>query len=147
MGYIPLRGEGEGETREEEKGGEREADRNTLCLPNLHLSPCLGALPADLVDYMEVCQSGGFYRALAEEWGRPCGTRIEKNRIKKLTFQYVMFGPPRPGRRYWEAYRRRWPTVAHVLEEIKAGEHGTAARACQRIESSLMIGGVVERYR
>jgi hypothetical protein len=33
------------------------------------------------------------------------------------------------------------------MEAIKAGDHGTAARACQRIESSLMIGGVAERFR
>jgi hypothetical protein len=143
-GYILIRREGVGE--EETRGG-KEAHRNTLCLPNLHLSPCLSGLPADLVDYLEVCQGGDFYRALADAWGRPCGTRKEKNRIKRLTFQYVMFGPPRPGRRYWEAYRRRWPTVAQVMEAIKAGDHGTAARACQRIESSLMIGGVVERFR
>jgi hypothetical protein len=34
-----------------------------------------------------------------------------------------------------------------TLEEIKQNDHGTSARACQRIESRLMIDGVVERFR
>ena len=139
-GYIKTREEG-GQVKEPRRQG------NTICVPNLHLSPCLGALPDDLINYLYVCQSGTFYQALAEEWGLPCDPGKAKNRIKYLTFRYVLFGRPRPGHRYWEAIRRRWPTVACVLEEIKADDHGTAARACQRIESSLMIGGVVERFR
>jgi hypothetical protein len=107
----------------------------------------LDALPADLIDYLNVCETGRFYQALAEAWELPCDPGKAKNRIKQLTFRYVLFGRPRPGNRFWEAIRGRWPTVARVLEQIKADDHGTAARACQRIESSLMIGGVVERFR
>jgi hypothetical protein len=141
-GYLRI-----GEERRQEEGEEEQSRRSTTRLPNLHLSPCLGALPADLVDYLEVCQQGTFYQAVAEAWGLPCGPGKEKNQIKRLTFKYVLFGRPRPGHRYWEAIRRRWPTVAGVIEEIKAGDQGRAARACQLIESSLMIGGVVERFR
>jgi hypothetical protein len=32
------------------------------------------------------------------------------------------------------------------LDEIKEGDQGTAARACQRIEVSLIIGEAVERF-
>ena len=32
------------------------------------------------------------------------------------------------------------------LEQIKQNDHGTSARACQRIESSLMINGAVRQF-
>ena len=67
--------------------------------------------------------------------------------MKSLAFKYVLFGPARPGHPHWEAFRGRWPSVAHMLEEIKEGDHGTAARVGRRIEASPIIGGVAERFR
>ena len=62
-------------------------------------------------------------------------------------FKHVLFGRVRQGGSYWEAFRGMWPSVASVLEAIKKDDHGTSARACQRIESRLMIDGVVEHFR
>jgi hypothetical protein len=125
--------------------GEKNA-RHTLCLPLLHLCPWVGALPDDLINYLDVCQSGHFYQAMADVWGLPYQTHDEKNEVKCRTFKHVLFGRPRPGESCWEAVRDRWPSVASVLEAVKVRDKGRAARACQRIESSLMIGGVVGRF-
>ncbi len=137
---MAISGRQQGEHKDQGQG-------HTICVPNLHLSPWLGAVPQDLIDYLVVCQRGEFYQALAEAWGLPFEPEKAKNRIKFFTFKYVLFGSPRPGHPYWEGIRRRWPTVAYVIEQMKVGDKGTTARACQRIESSLMIGGVVERFR
>jgi hypothetical protein len=73
-------------------------------------------------------------------------SRREKNEIKRLVFKRILFGRVRAGNRWWEAFRLRWPSVAIAIEEIKRDNHGTSARACQRIEARLMIAGVVERF-
>ena len=103
-------------------------------------------LPPDLRDYLETCERGEFYGALADAWGLPCQSPKEKNEIKRLVFKHVLFGRVRQGKRHWEAFRRLWPSVAIALQLIKHGDHGTSARACQRIESQLMISGVVQRF-
>ncbi len=151
-GYYLLNAERQekeapGKTNTQESSREQREKRSTNCLPILHLSPLSDELPADLVDYLEVCQHGGFYQALAKAWCLPCEPGKAKNRIKELAFKYVLFGRPRPGNRFWDALRRYWPTVARVIEAIKIEDHGSVARACQRIEASLIVGGVVERFR
>ena len=140
--------EHQGEKTEEQRTSKQKRNTgSTICLPNLHLSGFSTGISDDLADYLEVCQGGQFYQALAEAWGLPCVAPRDKNKVKKLAFKYVLFGPARPGHPHWEAFRGRWPSVAHVLEEIKESDHGTAARVCQRIEAGLIIGGVVERFR
>ena len=84
---------------------------------------------------------------MAATWGLPCELPSEKNEIKRLVFRQILFGRVRPHRRRWRAFRHRWPTVAAVLEAVKQGDHGNSRRACQRIESKLMIDGVVGQFR
>jgi hypothetical protein len=104
-------------------------------------------VPPDLLDYIGVCERGAFYQTVAEVWSTPCESRKQKNEIKRLVFRRLLFGRVAPGRRHWIAFRRRWPSVALMLDEIKRPDHGTSARACQRIESRLMIQGVADRLR
>jgi hypothetical protein len=68
-------------------------------------------------------------------------------RVKKLTFKLLLFGPVRHGNLRWEEFKHDWPGVAWVIERVKELDHGTLARACQRIESRLMIDGVVGQLR
>ena len=104
-------------------------------------------IPDDLQDYIDTCERGAFYGEVADTWGLPNQSPRERNEVKRLVFRRILFGRVRRGRRHWEAFRHRWPTVATALELIKRNDHGTSARACQRIESRLMIEGVVERFR
>lgn len=107
------------------------------------MEPWGARIPADLLDYLDTCERGGFYQAIAEIWGLPCESPREQNEIKRLVFRLILFGRVRPGDRRWRAFKQRWPSVANPLELIKEDDHGTTARACQRIESHIMIGGVV----
>ena len=113
---------------------------------NLPMSRWTTELPADLLDYIDLCQRGQFYETLANTWGLPDGPE-NKNKIKGLVFKLILFGKVRLFHTHWKAFRARWPSVASVLEELKRDAHGTVARASQRIEARLMVDGVIERFR
>jgi hypothetical protein len=110
----------------------------------LQLTPWSIDPPPDLLDFLAVCANGRFYESMAEVWRLSCERRRE---VKRRVFKYILFGPVRPGNPSWEAFRSRWPSVAIMLEHIKTQDHGTSARACQRLEAKLMIGGVVDALR
>ncbi len=132
-------------SREEVK---RLGSRGPICEACSHLpmEPWGAPIPADLLSFLDVCQSGGFYQEMAETWGLRRQTPREINDLKRLVFKRILFGRVRPGNRHWEAFRRRCPSVATALILIKQDDHGTSARACQRLESRLMIEGVVGRF-
>jgi hypothetical protein len=100
-------------------------------------------VPRDLLDYVDTCQRAEFYQAMADLWGLPWKTPKQTNELKRLVFKHILFGRVRHGHRRWKAFAKRWPSVARVLAEIKHEDYGASARACQRIESRLMIEGVV----
>ena len=87
--------------------------------------------PASVVATTRQSQKYGGYRVISQE----------QNEIKRLVFRLILFGRVRPGDRRWRAFKQRWPSVANPLELIKEDDHGTTARACQRIESHIMIEG------
>jgi hypothetical protein len=109
----------------------------------MQLTAWSARLPADLIEYIEICQHGEFYAELARLWNLPFETPKDKNRLKRAAFRWILFGPIRHDNGHWKAFRRRWPSVATALETIKRDDHGTSARVCQRIESKLVIEGVV----
>jgi hypothetical protein len=113
---------------------------------NLPMERWRGDLPGDLIDFLEVCQSGRFYDTLGELWGCSARQPMGKDAIKRLTFRRILFGRVVAGNRFWEAFSSRWPGVAEVLEALKRGDHGNTSRASQRIESLLMIEGVIGRF-
>jgi hypothetical protein len=113
---------------------------------NLPIERWGSEIPADLLDYLDTCQRGEFYEALAEIWELESETPKSRNEIKRLSYRCILFGRVRPGNPRWRAFRERWPSVAAALEEIKSGDQGRSARACQRIESRLMIEGVVGSF-
>src|SRR5262249_45120482 len=113
----------------------------------LELAPWSRRPPEDVIDFQAVCQNGQFYSEMAKAWGIPSITRRERNKVKRRCFKYLLFGPVRHRHPAWLALERRWLDVANVLADLKREDHGTAARACQRLESRLMIDGVVENLR
>ncbi len=113
---------------------------------NLPMVPCGGELPADANDFLDVCQTGRFYETVAELWEPLRQSPIAKIAIKRLSFKYLLFGPVRRGNVFWEAFNERWPSMARILEALKHGDHGRTSRASQRIESHLLIEGVVGQF-
>ncbi len=122
-------------------------------VPNFHqsimdelpLTPITDGLPDDLLDLLRVCESGGFYPTVSDGWG--LNYEESKGKVKDRTFRFILFGRIRSRHPYWKPVVTRWPTMAYVLAEVKANDVGAMSRACQRLESSLMIAGVVERFR
>jgi hypothetical protein len=98
-----------------------------------------------LNDYLGTCEAGRFYEVLASLWGLDLRDDAQRSRLKRMTFKLILFGPTRPSHPRWLAFRSKWPTVAEFLELAKAHDYGVPARACQRLESALMIGGVAAR--
>jgi hypothetical protein len=113
----------------------------------LELAPWSIEPPEDVLDFRAVCESGQFYRTLAQIWNLPIGNLREKKKVKRRVFRHLLFGRVRHENRPWTAFQRRWPNIASVLEQIKREDHGASARACQRLEARLMIDGVVEGLR
>jgi hypothetical protein len=103
--------------------------------------------PRDVLGFLELCQDGRFYASMARAWKLPFSTSQQVRRVKVLAFKLLLFGPVRHGNCHWEEFKHEWPGVASAIEQVKERDHGTLARACQRIESRLMIGGVVEQLR
>jgi hypothetical protein len=113
--------------------------------PNLPMTRVADILlPDDLRDYLDICERGQFYHALGEVWNLPW---TKKSEIKRLAYRCVLFGRPRPGGFRWEAFKSRWLSVSNMLFALNSESKGASARACQRIESNLIIGGVVGRLR
>jgi hypothetical protein len=144
-----------GETAGETRGRDRGDGAHTLRLPNSRIlhnpADCLiplearSGLPPDLSDFLVICEAGHFYEELAGEWELDSRDDAQRSRLKRLAFKLILFGPTRPTDPRWLAFRARWPTVAGFLERARAHDYGVPARACQRLESALMIGGVAGR--
>jgi len=128
-------------------------------------------LPPDLRDWLNLCESGGLYREVAEMYSLGDSDR-DKETIKRFLFKTVMFGStPRSGSKRWADYRKfagRFPTIEGYLRRMKAmspglqlafkegrcSEHqrdrwarGRPARLSQRMEALLMIDLTVGRLR
>ncbi len=139
------------------KGSEKEITRGedeeeTIRLPyllcnlrNLSISPILSSLPKDLVDYLRMCEAGIFNRTMGETWG--INYDDDPGKVKRMAFKYILFDRVHPFCSQWKAFEARFPTVAMVLKLIKAEDYGVSSRACQRLESAIMVGTVADRFR
>ncbi len=143
-GYIRLaKGTEKEGTRENTKAG-KEGTKSRRNL-NLCMSSITNGLPLDLLDFIRICEQGAFYRTLAELWGLDYDKCQHK--IKRIVFRLMLFGRTHKYHPYWKLVRERWPTIAAFLEIAKEEDKGVASRACQCLESSIVIGGVIDRFR
>jgi len=108
-------------------------------------------LPADLRDCLEVCQRGEFYEEIADMTGVDYSDDAKRQRLKEKVYCRISFGatpwPGDVGIDLWRAFRKRWPTVANLLERLKEADHAVPARVCQRLEAGLMIHDVCDTLR
>jgi hypothetical protein len=124
-------------------------------------------LPADLLEWIELCESGELYRALTGAMTQ-AGKEMTRDEIKRAVFRSILFGSvPRPGskgRMIYDAFAGRFPTVARYLRRMKKlgpnlrravdtlgpwlpakWAKGRPARISQRTESWLVVHVVVPR--
>lgn len=124
-------------------------------------------LPSDLLDWIQLCESGGLYSAIAQLYGLS-PEPSNKGKVKKIFFAVAYGSTPKPAkagssgyRRWqrWQRFEQRWPTLARYLRRMKAWspaltrarrrgypqeflEHwarGRPARLSQRVDAWLVI--------
>jgi hypothetical protein len=115
-------------------------------------------LPMDLREWIELCEAGALYDAIAQLFGLEPGSRAE---AKRFLFKVVFGATPRPDIKYYAPYQKfleRWPTVAVYLRRMKVLgpslraqratyrpwfieklAKGRVARLTQRVESLLVL--------
>jgi hypothetical protein len=104
-------------------------------------------LPADLTEYIRVCEEGRFYDCMMSE-----DDRIkDKARIKKRWYR-VLFGrnkarDPRFQNQLRIRFKKRFPAVATVLRALKKKNYRHSAHVLQNYESTLFICLICGRIR
>jgi hypothetical protein len=111
----------------------------------IELTPWSTRPPADVLDLKTTCEERRFYETIGTLWGLPDAT--QRQRVKRLVFTTMLFGPNVAGKPEQEAVRRKWPNVGGPIALIKKSDHGVLARAMQRLEAKVVIDGVVEAMR
>ena len=91
--------------------------------------------------YKWVCEEGQLYDFLGEKTG------LTRKRTKQQMMSSVFFGKNDSRSRTKRAFRKRFPEVAALLDEIKADDHAELARLLQRAESDFVVRTVCERLR
>jgi hypothetical protein len=96
---------------------------------------------------LDACQSGLIYEEFADEVGLAYGAdnKAERSHVKRSLLVLMMGNPSEWSevtKDRWEGLRRRWPTIAATLDQLKAKDHRGAARTLQRAESRLVVDGV-----
>jgi hypothetical protein len=91
--------------------------------------------------YKRVCEEGQLYDSLAAQTG------LTRKRTKQQMMSSVFFGKNDSRSRTKRAFRKRFPEVAALLDEIKADDHAELARLLQRAESDFVVRTVCERLR
>jgi hypothetical protein len=93
--------------------------------------------PADLIEYLEVCQSGHLYEHLVSNG-------MDRDGVKREIFAAVYFG-----RLYrnelWTRFEAEFATVGRMLRRLKTPHYQHAARLMQSYESTMMIAIICAR--
>ena len=91
--------------------------------------------------YKQVCEEGQLYEFLGEQTG------LTRKRTKQQMMASVFFGRNDSRSRTKRAFRKHFPEVAALLDEIKADDHAELARLLQRAESDFVVRTVCDRLR
>jgi hypothetical protein len=104
----------------------------------------LGARPADLTRYKNLCESGLFYESLMEPGN---DSDEHRNTVKREVFRDILFGEERYRSRLKDRFVAMFPTVAEILAQLKSRSYKHAARLMQSYESTLFIDIICRRFR
>lgn len=94
--------------------------------------------------YLRLVSTGGFYEALMGELGVPLGGRED---FKRTLYQNVFYGQVRSqkGSKEGKAFRRLFPTLHHLLLELKDGQHQRSCRMLQKVEAHFVYDRICTR--
>jgi hypothetical protein len=116
---------------------EYDGEGDPYCLRALREFEDHDGVPADVREFIGLCERGELYQALA-------GTGGDRARAKQDFLTFLM------GRRHYRgpvisASRSRFPSVARMLDDLKSKEHARVAWLLQNLESTLVISRACER--
>jgi hypothetical protein len=104
-------------------------------------TPTRYALPADVVEFIALCEQGRIYQMLQLE-----GEPLARTKIRVLAAVYAGNHTLNPRLRQTQRQLRvRFPSVMKVVREMKRRQHSRLACLMQNIESTLMINRVCRR--
>jgi hypothetical protein len=92
-------------------------------------------------EYRQVCEDGQLYEFLGDRTG------LTRKRAKQQMMSSVFFGRNDSRSRTKGAFRKCFPEVAALLEDVKADDHAELARLLQRAESDFIVRTVCDRLR
>tara|TARA_R110002012_G_scaffold300639_1_gene500523 strand:- start:269 stop:1702 length:1434 start_codon:yes stop_codon:yes gene_type:complete len=122
------------------------------------------SLPADMLRYIEICEQGEFWNAMADAADVSIKKEDHRQYFKEQLFQHVFYkttkghNPPSGHEEFGDNYElgktfeRLFPSVFEVIEKfrsIKDGEHKDGAGlsiAMQRLESHLVLDVVCDEF-
>ena len=93
-------------------------------------------LPADVIEFINLCESGVLYDDLMRRLGIPAQRR---KGFKRLFFSQVFFGKIKTTGRVRELFARDFPTVYQAINDLKRKDYRQLAYLLQAHESKIMI--------
>lgn len=117
----------------------------TLPLTSAFLQMYRNTLPVDVQGYIDFCEGGGLYEALAAYLNLP-DTRRARNKVKRGVIKRVLYcRNRRQVNRYSDAFGELFPTVLDTIKAYKRDDYRHLPRLLQSIEADLVIHRVCTR--
>ena len=102
-------------------------------------------IPDDVVTFLALCQAGSLYDHLQAKSGSKM-TRMTRDEVKERLFRSWLFCKDHARYRLGRLLEAEFPTVTACIAALKRKDHRHAARLLQRVESALVVRGVVRRF-
>jgi hypothetical protein len=138
--------------QEVEEGGSRNSPilhangldnkRNIIKNNNLQQLNNRQPLPADVIEFIDLCERGILYDDVMRRLDIPPRRR---GSFKRLFFSQVFFGKIKTTGRVRELFAREFPTVFKAINDLKRKDHRKLAYLLQAHESKIMIDIICRR--
>lgn len=105
----------------------------------------IDTLTPDVLHYIELCEEGLLYEHLAAKFGIDITDDDARTAFKKMLFKTIFYGHNEAAKKYaeWTCFQDEFPTVAAFITEYKRYDYTALSIALQRLESEIMIEGVI----
>lgn len=116
----------------------------TLPLP----CPGFGDVNNDSLVYLVLCEQGRFYEQLASAAKIDISDQKRRSQFKEQVFEQLLFAKWRgKDNLVVKAFKEKFPSILEMIRKVNYKDHTRLAKWMQKVESSLVIDGVVERFR
>jgi hypothetical protein len=101
--------------------------------------------PADVQEYIHLCETGKFYEHLAAKLGVDISTEDLRSKFKQMLFRTIFYGRNQAAENYqeWHLFTRFFPAVATFITNYKRKDYTALSVNLQRLEAEIMIDGVI----